>query len=308
MERSAPVYLSKLNITEVLSKYDTVLLDCDGVLWHWDAVTPEEGIDKGIETLRTLNKKLLFVTNYSSHDRQTFVEKFARLAKFDARKEEVFCVSYATAVYLKEILKLDGKCYVAGSKGMVNELDEAGIPHVGFGPDADQMSDSATLFLEKSAQLRRDVRAVLVGYDPHFNYAKMYKASSYLMNDDCAFIATNVESGVRLGPLCCQPVTGAFVSAIQTATKRQPFTIGKPNTVLLDCIKTKFPDLDPKSALMVGDSLRTDIAFANNCGMDSLLVLTGNTSRDALENVSEPNETPTYVTPSLADLTELMKT
>ena len=47
---------------EISEDVDTVLLDCDGVIWHGDALVP--GAKKAVDYLReTLQKRVFFVTN-----------------------------------------------------------------------------------------------------------------------------------------------------------------------------------------------------------------------------------------------------
>jgi ribonucleotide monophosphatase NagD (HAD superfamily) len=55
---------------------------------------------------------------------------------------------------------------------------------------------------------------------------------------------------------------------------------------------------------MVGDTLYTDIMFGNKCNIDTLIVLTGNTSMEKMEEVNngvkKDNEgVPTYYCKSL---------
>ena len=302
-----PLKLSGDNLADVLSKYDTLLLDCDGVLWGSDHITPIEGINIAIERLRSLNKKLLFVTNNSMHARDAYLAKFEELPKFHAEKEDVFGVAYAAAFYLKEMLKMEGKCYLIGSKGMAKELDEVGIPHIGFGPDLDEISDDPHHLIEMSQHFHQDIGAVLVGYDPYFNYTKLFKAASYLTKPECAYISTNdKEISIRLGPLCCQPVTGALIPSITAASKREAFVIGKPHTHFMECIRTKFQDIDLNRTLMVGDSIKTDVPFAYNCGIDSLLVLTGVSTEADVANATDEAFVPTYILNSFAEISKIL--
>ena len=60
--------------------------------------------------------------------------------------------------------------------------------------------------------------------------------------------------------------------------------------------------LDLSRTLMVGDTLYTDIEFANLRGISSLLVETGNHTREHVQNsVSKPLPIPTYIAKSLKD-------
>lgn len=57
----------------------------------------------------------------------------------------------------------------------------------------------------------------------------------------------------------------------------QVILIGKPDPLIYQRIFQDFPLLKPHQMLMIGDTLETDIIGANQVGIDSFLVLTGNT-------------------------------
>ena len=284
------------NAGKVLEKYDTILLDCDGVLWGTDHVTPLPGITSAMETLQSLGKQVMFVTNNSMHARQAYVRKFQEHG-FSAEADDVFCVAYASAVYLQTIKHVVGSVYVIGSPGMSEELNIAGVPNFGLGPDPDPVYNSIEDLLD--VPLRGDIGAVLVGYDKHFTLNKLYKACSYLTNDKCLYIATNDrEKSVVLAPGRRQPLTGAIVDAVTSAAKRKPEVLGKPDTHLFECIKVTHPGIDPSRCLMIGDSVPVDIGLAKVVGMDSALVLTGASSLDTVQRF--PGLEPTYFIQSLA--------
>jgi ribonucleotide monophosphatase NagD (HAD superfamily) len=52
---------------------------------------------------------------------------------------------------------------------------------------------------------------------------------------------------------------------------------------------------------MVGDNLKTDIKFGNNCNIDTLIVLSGNTNLDmakeAISGSHAENGSPTHIMP-----------
>ena len=270
------------NVCEVLEKYDTVLLDCDGVLWGTDHITPFPGIASAVKPLQTLGKQILFVTNNSMHARHAYVEKFHQHG-FDAPAEDVFCVAYASAVFLQTIMHITGSVYVIGSPGMSEELDIAGIKNFGLGPDPDPVYENIADLLH--VPLHDDVRAVLVGYDKHFHLNKLFKACSYLSDERCLYLATNdKEKSVAIAPGRRQPLTGAIVDAVTSAAKRKPEVIGKPDTHLFSCIQATHPSIDCSRTLMIGDSVPVDIGLAKAVGMDSALVLTGASSLDTVKH------------------------
>lgn len=72
--------------------------------------------------------------------------------------------------------------------GIAKELDKAGIPHTGLGPDPVEGQINYEAFKPDP-----DVGAVVVGFDEHFSYMKMLKAATYLNNPDVKFIGTNTD-------------------------------------------------------------------------------------------------------------------
>ncbi|XP_059388041.1 glycerol-3-phosphate phosphatase [Carassius carassius] len=259
-------------LTEALSRplldsVDSVLFDCDGVLWRGDQAIP--GASEVINSLKKSGKQVFFVTNNSSKTRQMYADKLGKLG-FDASADEVFGTGYCSAVYLKNVCKLDGKVYLIGSNAMRKELEYVGIQPVGVGPDpiSGVQKDWANVPLDN------EVRAVLVGFDEHFSYMKLNRALQYLCNPDCQFVGTNMDTRLPLEGGKTIPGTGCILRAVETAAQRQAQVVGKPSNFIFDCVASQF-GLDPERCLMVGDRLDTDIMLGSNCGLKTLLALTG---------------------------------
>lgn len=67
---------------------------------------------------------------------------------------------------------------------------------------------------------------------------------------------------------------------------------GKPYKEIYEFAKNKFSINESAKAIMIGDSMETDVQGANNIGIDSLLLLTGVTKNIDIHNY---NFKPTYV-------------
>ena len=307
------VQINKQNVNDILNCYDTILLDCDGVLWKVDHITPIPGIKEAIGQLRNRGKRLLFVTNNAMQSRESYIKKFNSLGGFTAESQDIYSVGYAAAAYLKKIAQVEGKVYMVGCTGLDTELNRLSIDHFGLGADPDPVTAHVSELMKQSFE--SNVGAVLVGYDEHFSFNKLFKAVSYLSREGCLYVATNdLECGVQLAPGIRLPVTGSIVAAVTAATRRQPTVIGKPHKYMLDCILAENPNLSKSRTLMIGDNLQTDIGFAKNAGIDSLLVLTGASTLADVEKQRNNcpghhnlNLIPNFYVDSLADLGELLK-
>lgn len=200
------------------------------------------------------------------------------------------------------------KVYIVGSSGIAKELDNVGIRHEGVGPDT--LKGNLQDLVHGDFVPNPEVGAVIVGFDEHFSFPKMFKAASYLDNPDCIFIATNTDERFPIAGKVI-PGTGSMVRCVETAAERKAEIMGKPNPYICEGLFSDFK-IDAKRTLMIGDRANTDIELGTNCGFQTLLVGTGiHNLKDveAWKKSDDPNDKkliPDVFLPSLGDLLKYM--
>lgn len=108
---------------------EAFIFDCDGVIWRGDTLI--DGVPETLDMLRTMGKKLIFVTNNSTKSRKGYQSKFTNLG-LTVAPEEIYSSSFAAAAYLDSTsFPKDKKVYVVGEVGVQEELDLLGIKHLG---------------------------------------------------------------------------------------------------------------------------------------------------------------------------------
>ncbi|KAK8397372.1 hypothetical protein O3P69_004828 [Scylla paramamosain] len=272
-----PALITRENFKSFLESFDTVLTDCDGVLWHEDRLIGQAHVT--LNTLQALGKKVFFVTNNSTKSRDDYVEKCGRLG-FKATKEDILSSAYVLAQYLKQ-QGFQKKVYVMGMGGIVKELQAEGIQSTGGEPEVYDGGSLSTLM--DKMKLDPDVGAVACGFDPYLSYLKVMRAASYLERPGCLFLATNTDERFPVASKgLVYPGTGCVVRCVETVAERPATVMGKPSTKMFSVIQEK-NSLDPKRTLMIGDRCNTDILFGKNCGLQTLVVLSGVTTQADLE-------------------------
>ena len=151
-----------------------------------------------------------------------------------------------------------------------------------------------------------EVKAVVAGINYTFSYRKLCMASLFIQLNKAQFIATNKDKVfTTMVPERKMPAGGTMVTSIQYTTQTEPLLIGKPTTRIFETLLSEHSLQDePRSKfLMIGDTLETDIKFGNNCGIDTLLVLSGNSNMEKaqaaqlIEDKEDERGTPTYIMP-----------
>lgn len=251
-----------------MKQYKGYLIDLDGTMYRGT-----EQIEAASDFVAQLVKNqlpYLFVTNNSSQTPEQVAEKLTQF-NIHANTESVFTTSQATANFIWE-KKQEAKVYFIGEEGLRQALQKRGLELVESDPDF-----------------------VVMGIDRDISYEKLAKACIAIRNG-ATFISTNADIAIptERGLL---PGNGALTSVVAVSTNTQPIFIGKPEGIIVDQA-LQVLGTDKIDTLMVGDNYDTDIKAGINCGLDTLLVHTGVTSRKQLENYSVQ---PTYTVDSLED-------
>ncbi|KAK8939702.1 Phosphoglycolate phosphatase 2 [Platanthera guangdongensis] len=286
---------------DLIRSIDAFLLDCDGVIWKGDKLI--DGVPEALRALRSMGKRLVFVTNNSTKSRRQYARKFTSLG-LDVNEDEIFSSSFASAMFLKlNNFPPDKKIYVIGEEGILEELELAGFTGIG-GPE----DGKKTIQLKSNLLFEHDknVGAVIVGLDQYINYYKLQYATLCIReNPGCLFIATNRDAVGHLTDLQEWPGAGCMVAAVCGAVQKEPVVVGKPSTFLMDFLLERH-QIDVSKMCMVGDRLDTDILFGKNAGCRTLLVLSGVTTLSEL-NDSSNSICPDYYTNNFSDIVLLSR-
>ena len=275
-----------------MDRYDTILLDCDGVIYEGQHEIP--GSIKALNQLEDSGKKLYFFTNNSSKTTEQLAKKLSDLG-YNATSSQIYSTSRAAPAYLREFHPEVSKLFLIGMPGFRAELEKQGYNVIKYEDIEIPACDNYFELLEK---LKPDpsIQAVLTGWDLKFSaWAATYASKCVQLG--AHFIASNTDPYFTLSRRN-MPGGGTVVSFLETALQRKAEVVGKPTTFMLD-LAIKEQSLDKIRCLMVGDRIDTDILFGINSGVDSVLVLTG---VHTLEDTAKYGISPTYNFPDLLGL------
>jgi HAD superfamily hydrolase (TIGR01450 family) len=127
------------------------------------------------------------------------------------------------------------------------------------------------------------------------NLMRRVSAPVIVANPDLASPVNDHEVGLAVGSLALM---------LERIVGKAFIRFGKPDTMMFShafaCAHDNVPDLRKTDILMVGDTLETDILGANTFGLDTALVLSGNTRPEqAMVTIQAKGIIPTYVCESV---------
>ena len=245
------------------------LMDMDGVLVHEEEPVP--GADRFIAQLEAGGNPFLVLTNNSIY---TARDLSARLTAtgLAVPPERIWTSALATARFL-DSQRPDGTAFVIGESGLTTALHEVGYTQVEREPDYVVLGETRSYSLGRITQAIR------------------------LIDAGARFIATNPDP-VGVSPAGLVPATGAVAGLISRATGVEPYYVGKPNPLMMRSALNAI-DAHSETTAMIGDRMDTDVVAGIEAGLETILVLTGISTRESAERYPYR---PARIVESVADL------
>lgn len=227
------------------------ICDMDGVIYHGNQILP--GVKEFVEWLQKEEKKFLFLTNNSGKTPLELSQKLKNMG-LEVDENHFYTSALATAKFLSK-QSPNCKVYVIGEPGLYSALYNEGITISETEPDY-----------------------VVVGEVFNYNYESICKAVNFVRNG-ARLIGTNSDVTGPTDNGNIIPACRALISPIEMATGKEAYFVGKPNPLMM---RTGLNMLGVHSneAVMIGDRMDTDIVVGIEGGLDTVLVLSGVTSRD----------------------------
>jgi len=256
-------------INESLEGIEAIFLDLDGTIYLGDELI--EGAFDFLDRLGSRDIARFFLSNNSSKSVAQYLDKLHGMG-IEASKDEILLSTHDLLSWLSR--EGVSKTYLVGTEGMRGMLEERGI-----------VTES------------EDPEFVVLGYDTEVTYEKLAIASIHLhrgvpmVSSHPDMVCPSPEGGL--------PDTGAYMALFEATTGVRPVHVcGKPNKDMI-LHKIEEMELSPPNCAMVGDRLYTDMEMAERAGVNGILVLSGETSREDLEG---SGMSPSLVVDSVSSL------
>ena len=254
---------------QTISQKMGFICDMDGVIYHGNEILP--GVREFVSYLIENDKKFVFLTNSPEKTPHELSMKLERMG-LSVSPDHFYTSAMATAEFLAA-QNPGCTAYVIGEAALAKALYDHQIYMNDVNPDY-----------------------VVVGETRTYSCEKIEKAIA-LVNKGAKLIGTNpditgpTERGVM-------PATGSLIAPIEIATGKRAYFVGKPNPLML---RHGLRILDCHSAdiAFIGDRMDTDIIAGIESNVDTVLVLSGVTAREDIDNFPYR---PKYILSGVGDL------
>ena len=300
-----------------INKIKLFALDMDGTIYlgtKWI-----DGAREFLDAVENSGRRYVFLTNNSSKDPTSYVEKLANMG-LNITRDKIITSGDAT-IHLLQKDYPDKRVYLLGNDLLKRQFRESGIMLVNdeleeeykrngclaccLNPKpADGSTEAEGMNSHSGSDEQEHGSAadlVVVGFDTSLDYLKMSIVCD-LVRSGLPYITTHPDYNcpTETGFI---PDAGAIHAFIEASAGRRPdITVGKPNAGIIDYM-VDITQTDRRQIAMVGDRLYTDVAAGVNNGLTGILVLSGEAT---MEDVATSNVKPDMIFDSVKDMIALL--
>jgi HAD superfamily hydrolase (TIGR01450 family) len=256
-----------------LAEIDVVFLDLDGTIYLGGDLI--QGALEFLNRCDARGVKRYFLSNNSSRSVDQYVSKLNGLG-IPSTADDVLLSTHDLLSWLATNDVTES--WLVGTEGMREMLEARGISTRSENPEY-----------------------VVLGYDTEISYEKIATAAVH-MHRGVPMVASHPDM-VCPSPDGGLPDTGAYMAMFEATTGVRPVHVcGKPEPGMI-LHKIKALGLEPSRCAMVGDRLYTDMAMATRAGVQGILVLSGEaTKEDVVALPDGAEQVPALIVGSVDEL------
>jgi len=267
----------------IVDQYNIIFFDAFGVIKNYKGLVP--GIENTFAYLESQNKEYYIVTNDASRSPKQLAESYHNKGLTAITQDRII----SSGMLAKEYLGLkvpEGIVAYLGTPDSAHYIESSGLHTLPIGDVNDTNIDevSALVFLDDE------------GFDW---FDDLNKCVNLLRRRNIPAIVANTDRAYPVNMHDVSIAIGGLAHMIESIVGKKFIRFGKPDSQMFmfayDLIRDRRP-VDKKDIVMVGDTLQTDIMGGNKFGLDTVLVLSGNTqSVDAELRINATGIVPTYI-------------
>jgi len=271
------------NFKSIIDKYKIIFFDAFGVIKTYQGLV--QGIEKTFAYLEATQKEYYIVTNDASRSPAQLAQGYHKMGLNAISPQRIVSSGMLTKEYL-DLKVLDGIVAYLGTTDSAHYIESSGLHTL----PVSQINNSN---IDK-------VNALIFLDDEGFNWCDdLNKAVNILRKRTIPVIVANTDHAYPLSVNDVSIAIGGIALMIESIVGKQFIRFGKPDSQMFmfafDLIR-EYRAVSKKEIVMVGDTLHTDILGGNKFGLDTVLVLSGNTlPGDADARITATGITPTYI-------------
>ncbi len=254
----------------IIKNYKVIFLDSYGVLKNFNGLIP--GAIETINYILESQREFYILTNDASRSPDLLAEKFHNIGLNEINAGHIISSGMMAKEYLSYKIK-EGKVAYLGTEDAAHYIEEAGLETIPISDlDLNNLDDiSALVFLDDEGfDWNIDVRKTV-------NLLRQKNIPAIVANSDLTYPVSSDEVAIA---------AGGVAELVEKIVNKSFIHFGKPDGRMFmyayELLLEK-GDFKKDEILMVGDTLYTDIIGGNKFGVDTALVLTGNTRKDRAE-------------------------